>query len=142
MFAVSGVHPKCGGPGPPQPGSRMRGEVRTHLPRSSTRTLQTSEEAACVELTPGLSPGSLASRSRYRWENPQQRTAGLRQDEAPQSGARAEEDGHSHSLVLYRPKTGRRPNQSPCFRGTRSWGIEAACRVVCKHTSATKGTDK
>ena len=25
-----GVHPKCGGPTPPQPGSRVRGEVRTH----------------------------------------------------------------------------------------------------------------
>lgn len=30
VFAVSGVHPKRGGPTLPQPGSRVRGEVRTH----------------------------------------------------------------------------------------------------------------
>lgn len=45
-----------------------------------------------------------------------------------------------HSLVLYRPRTGRRPHQSPCFRGTRTWGLGAACRVcVSTHLRPREG---
>ena len=52
---------------------------------------------------------------------------------------------HSQEHVLRRMATPTAwccTDQSPCFRGTRSWGIEAACRVVCKHTSTTKGKEK
>lgn len=46
-------------------------------------------------------------------------------------------------LVLCRPRTGRRSNQSPCFRGTRSWGKRSSMEGgVQTHTPATEGKDK
>lgn len=43
-------------------------------------------------------------------------------------------------LVLCRPRTGRRSNQSPCFRGTRSWGKRSGMKgCVQTHTPATEG---
>lgn len=41
-------------------------------------------------------------------------------------------------LLLCRPRTGRRSNQSPCLRGTRSWGKRSSMRDVCTHTSETQ----
>lgn len=36
-------------------------------------------------------------------------------------------------LLLCRPRTGRRSNQSPCLRGTRSWGKRSSMRGGCTH---------
>lgn len=45
-----GFAPGCGGPTPPQPSSRVMGEVKDRLLRSSTRILRMLEEAAARSL--------------------------------------------------------------------------------------------
>lgn len=45
-----GFAPGCGGPTPPQPSSRVTGEVKDRLLRSSTRILRMLEEAAARSL--------------------------------------------------------------------------------------------
>lgn len=85
-------------------------------------------------------PGS----SQWRWEKlsntKQSKCRGTRHGQETHSS-------HEHvlrrttiptGLLLCRPRTGWRSNQSPCLRGTRSWGKRSSMRDVCTHTSKTQ----
>lgn len=42
-------------------------------------------------------------------------------------------------LLLCRPRTGRRSNQIPCFRGTRSWGKRSSMKVCVQTHVCNRG---
>lgn len=42
-------------------------------------------------------------------------------------------------LLLCRPRTGRRSNQSPCFRGTRSWGKRSSMKGCVRTHTCNRG---
>lgn len=87
----------------------------------------------------------LCSPWRERWQN----LSNAEQSSVDRAGHGREDTHTSHEhvlrrttiptgLLLCRPRTGRRSNQSPCFRGTRSWGKRSSMRgCVRAHASST-----
>lgn len=112
------------------------------LARSKIRATQTPHRNYSWFLCPSTEPlSSPASRrnvpAKHRTGRTHERTTHSGQERVLRRTATPT------GLLLCRPRTGGRSNQSPCFRGTRSWGKRSSMEgCVQTHTPATEGKDK